>query len=368
MSNLPTSATIDDRKARTATLFWREFSSPSSRPKYVFGRNVYTADLVAKCHVDAIVDDFAKDADFHGVPIIRSDSMTRDGMVIAAAGGRPLTVRNRLNALGVEHIDYFQLRRYANPTLKDIVFNEGFEAHYLAHQDRFARIHARLADATSRETFRKLVDFRINYDLDILEGFTERQREQYFEPFLDLHPGGETFVDVGCFDGFTSLEFARHCPGYAAIHAFEPDPMNRVVCEERLAPRRDVTLWPVGLSDAKATLSFSANGSASGVTQDGDMTIDVERLDDLAIREPTLIKMDTEGSEEPALRGASATIARHSPRLAISGYHRVEDFWRLPEIVLDINPDYEIYMRHYTESTYETVIFFVPTRPGTQVR
>jgi len=62
------------------------------------------------------------------------------------------------------------------------------------------------------------------------------------------------------------------------------------------------------------------------------------------------------------LAGGSRTIEKHHPRLAIAAYHRPGDFWRLPYQVRAIRDDYRIYMRHYAESLYETVLFFIPKR------
>jgi hypothetical protein len=58
------------------------------------------------------------------------------------------------------------------------------------------------------------------------------------------------------------------------------------------------------------------------------------------------------------LAGGRETIARHRPRLAIAAYHSASDLWRIPELILGIDPRYKIHVRHYTESIYETVLFF----------
>lgn len=54
------------------------------------------------------------------------------------------------------------------------------------------------------------------------------------------------------------------------------------------------------------------------------------------------IKMDIEGAEQNALRGARATLERFHPRLALSAYHRPEDPQRIPEIVKQAWPGYRM--------------------------
>ena len=72
--------------------------------------------------------------------------------------------------------------------------------------------------------------------------------------------------------------------------------------------------------------------------------------------------MDIEGSELDAIEGAKNLISLNHPRLAICVYHNAGDFWKIPQRILSIRSDYRIYLRHYTESIYETVMFFIPTR------
>ena len=71
----------------------------------------------------------------------------------------------------------------------------------------------------------------------------------------------------------------------------------------------------------------------------------------------TFIKMDIEGAEMEALEGAKQTIERNRPKLAISIYHKEEDLWEIPFYILSKYPWYKIYMRHYTLTTNETVLY-----------
>lgn len=77
-------------------------------------------------------------------------------------------------------------------------------------------------------------------------------------------------------------------------------------------------------------------------------------------KEVTYIKMDIEGAEAAALYGAKDTIARMHPRLAVSIYHKPEDIYELPEIILGYYPHYRLYLRHYSFSYYDTVLYAIP--------
>ncbi|MGO4716388.1 FkbM family methyltransferase [Bradyrhizobium sp. 2TAF24] len=346
--------------AEVAQRFCGEFVRDNGRRKYIFGCNAYGEDLVRQVKVDGFIDDFSNNSSFLGLPIVKTTAVPKDAMVLIASGGRPFTVMRHLDTFGLEHLDYFAFCKWSGLPLREIVFNEGFAAEFAANRSEYERIFAALADDESRQVFQKLVNFRVSYDLDNLRGFTAREDVQYFEPFLALQRGGEIFVDVGCFDGHTSLEFIKRCPDYRAIHVFEPEQKNIDVCKARLAGHRDIRFHACGLSDRKERLQFSAGGSTSRIDEQGSLVIEVDRLDDVIDEAPTFVKMDIEGAELKAIEGGKATIASAHPRLAMSIYHNAGDFWRIPQAILAVRDDYDLYVRHYTETIYETVMFFIP--------
>ena len=62
-------------------------------------------------------------------------------------------------------------------------------------------------------------------------------------------------------------------------------------------------------------------------------------------RRATAVKMNIEGSELDALKGAEETIRRWRPRLMVAGYHKTWDFWEVPELMLEAG--YAVYLRSY---------------------
>ena len=343
-----------------ARAFCADFLASDGRPRFILGRNVYAESVATQIPIDGFIDDFTQDATYLGRPIHVLNEVPADALVLVAAGGRPLSARAQVAARGLQQLDYFAFLEYSGLPLKPVVFNEGFADEFRNHVADYERIYERLADETSRETFRKLVNFRLTHDIHFLEGFSSREEVQYFENFLELAATGERFVDIGGFNGFTSLEFIRRCPGYESIEVFEPEPENYRTCIEQLRGHANVTIHPLGLSAAPATLWIEPSGSGSRISDQGTVAIEVARLDDVLADHPTFIKMDIEGAELDAIGGMRETIGTCRPKLALSVYHAAGDFWRIPDAIFAIRDDYRIYLRHYTESIYETVMFFVP--------
>lgn len=340
--------------------FCNKFSAKTDTPKYILGRNIYAECVAQHVKIDGFIDDFSNEQLWLGLPIFKLADIPQNSLVLNAAGGRPLSAKRQLEKIRINNLDYFAFYKNSSFPLLEARFNEGFEHEFLSNRSEYEWIYSLLGDQQSKQIFQKLVNFRFTYDISHLEGFIQREESQYFENFLNLNQENEVFIDVGAYDGFTSIEFIKHCPQYQSIHLFEPDPNNYLKAEKALANFPNIHFHHYGLSTEKAELKFDMMGSSSKISDDGKTIIPVNKLDSILDEEPTFIKMDIEGGESAAIEGARETISKYQPRLAIAAYHSAGDFWRIPKQVLSIRNDYNIYIRHYTECIYETVMFFLP--------
>lgn len=228
-----------------------------------------------------------------------------------------------------------------------------------AYAEREAEIAAAidsLADDLSRQQLEATIRFRRNGDPADLPrtdaGF------QYFPDFMTRDPV-RTFVDGGAFDGDTLLAAMRHAAPSAAI-AFEPDPANFVQLAATAGSLPfPVTSFPCGLSDRTHSVGASiGRGDASAVRSDGEDSMQLARLDDCLPNVPVdYLKLDVEGHEMAALAGAESCLRRHRPRLAIAGYHRWDDVWRIPRYIRDLDLGYRIAYRVHAHNTFESVFY-----------
>jgi hypothetical protein len=68
--------------------------------------------------------------------------------------------------------------------------------------------------------------------------------------------------------------------------------------------------------------------------------------------------MDIEGYELDALKGAERLIKKNKPKLAISIYHKPEDFFEIPLLLKRFVPEYKIYIKHHAPfQAIETVCY-----------
>lgn len=200
--------------------------------------------------------------------------------------------------------------------------------------------------------------------------------KQYFE-FPELYPQDTAFVDVGCFDGSNSIQFAKWCGGmYSQILAFEPDDKNYELCLSKFeeADIQNVTLFKMGLSNAAGTQLFSSGLNSGSFMIDSSQKaeplnrsymqtevfdrIHTATLDEIAKDICVgFIKMDIEGAEFGALQGSSDVIRRDKPLLAISVYHCRGDILAIMDYLHELVPEYRFWVRHYGPLENETVLY-----------
>lgn len=185
---------------------------------------------------------------------------------------------------------------------------------------------------------------------------------QYFDREIMKPHRNESFVDGGSLDGGDSREFIKWCNGdYDAVYMFEPDADNYRRLADLCVSDQRIAIYEEGLWSSTGQLKFEGGNKAiCRVSEDGDAVINVTSIDEKLNGYPvSVIKMDIEGSELEALNGAADTIKRCRPRLAICVYHKPEDIIEIPSKILQLNPDYKLYLRHYSYVDTETVLYAI---------
>ena len=134
-----------------------------------------------------------------------------------------------------------------------------------------------------------------------------------------------------------------------------------VVKQKEIYNYVEAEIFPFGTWSEKKTLHFNTRGdSGSHIAETGEEIL-VMPIDEVINPEEkvTFIKMDVEGSEKKALLGAKQIVSKYKPKLAICIYHKVEDFWEIPLLIKQLNPEYHIYIRNYEDRIDETVCYAI---------
>lgn len=356
-------ARLDARLAR-----FRERLAREGRV-YVFAAHRNAIKCVRYCQqlgieLVAFVDnDISKQgSEFYGRPVLPLGAVPRDAVMINASGRYCVQINEQLRQQGYAWgIDLMELL-----FLYDLPFQaeDRFRAYIselVEHRLSVVSLYMLLADERSRAVLDGLTLFRLNLDSSI----AGRQASPYVQEFFaeDVLNFGtdEVFVDGGAFDGDSFLRFASMAPGFRKAYLFEPDSEICRRAEKTIGGDQRVAICNYGLWSSTRELRFSSTGGMDGaISEEGEIRVPVVSVDDFVSDTVTHIKLDVEGAEEEALRGASRTIGGSRPRMAIALYHRAADLWRLPAQIEALGGRYAYSIRHYSQTIDDTIVYALP--------
>ena len=233
------------------------------------------------------------------------------------------------------------------------------------NKSKIQTILKNLADDYSQKTFSDLIYCRINkqYPIEYCPD------TQYFPQDIFKLSQNEIFIDCGAYIGDTIRNFIKICNNrYKKIVAFEPEPTLFHKLKQNNFP--SCICINGGVWKNKDNLPFLALGSAGSRLELADtsgncnpnqlINVPVYKIDDTsACSDMTFLKMDIEGSELNALKGAEKTIRKNKPKLAVCIYHSDTDMLEIPLWILSLNMGYKLYVRHYSKDLWETVLYTI---------
>lgn len=229
------------------------------------------------------------------------------------------------------------------------IVNDGiFTKEYIYKHDRdFDTAYSLLADEKSRKTYIDVLNFKVSGNTKYLFR-SQSNKDEVYSSIFRINKN-EVFVDIGAYNGDTVFEFLKACQCcYKKIYAFEPDKKNFAKLVLNTEALDNISLYNIGAWDKKDTLFFEEKqGRNSKLNSNGTEKICVDCIDSIIKEQPTIIKMDIEGSEERALIGASETIKSYQPSLYVCAYHRNSDMFTLPLLISTISDKYKFYFRHH---------------------
>ena len=191
-------------------------------------------------------------------------------------------------------------------------------------------------------------------------------RRQYFftDGELRIAPkNGDIIIDAGACLGDTAIVFGKAAGRNGKVFAFDPVENHLEVLRHNVGQNPDVTVeaLPFGLSDVDVNCPPIKLQTYNPGFRSGNDIVPLRCLDSLVIEgivpKFDFLKMDIEGAELSALKGATSSIRRFQPNLAISLYHKPNDIWEIPLYIAEQFPFYNMYIEHYTIHDEETVLY-----------
>ena len=168
---------------------------------------------------------------------------------------------------------------------------------------------------------------------------------------------GDNIIDCGAYTGDTAALYMDRLDSDCKVFAIEPFQENYEKMVQRIREnewQNKIIPYNYAIGNEKGTAHINYEKDtfdmAMNITKQvgsKHQTVEVESLDNLfATQKINYIKMDIEGEERAALEGARRVVEVNAPKMMISAYHKIEDFWVLPETIWSLNKNYQIYVGH----------------------
>lgn len=222
-------------------------------------------------------------------------------------------------------------------------------------------IYQHLADSESKKTYLQLLKAYATGNPDYLPFSLY---PQYRHPLVSVNREDTMIIDGGALDGASTIELLQQGSAKTKALAFEAVPSLYTECQKNVKEYPNITIAPYALWDKDDVFYIENNQGGSHITK--EKTAHSETCHSIAldkyyaennINNCSLIKLDIEGAEPQCLQGAKETIAKYHPKLHISIYHTMEQFFDIPLYLLSLYPQYKFYIGHHTLWFWETILY-----------
>lgn len=219
-------------------------------------------------------------------------------------------------------------------------------------------LYNKLADFSSKFILLAVMRNYLYYDFVSLEKAIDKKYKHYFD--LDLLPSlcGLTIVDVGAYTGDSILDFVDTygAKSYKKAYCYEITLEVLEQMKDNLSGFKNIIYKNKAVKSKNGRVFLDGNGdpSSNRTARSGIFTLESVSLDEDIKEKIDLIKMDIEGDELSALKGAKNHIKEDSPVLLISIYHKNEHLWQIAKFISSVNKNYKYFLRYYGGNLYPT--------------
>lgn len=222
-------------------------------------------------------------------------------------------------------------------------------------------IYQNLADEESRAVYLQLLKAHATGDPCYLP---LSNYPQYQHPQVSVDKDDTVIIDGGALNGTSSIKLFKQGSEKTKVLAFEAVPSLYAECEKNVEAYPTISIVPYALWNEEDVFYIENNQGGSSISK--EKTEKSETCHSIAldkyyaenyINDCSLIKLDIEGAEPECLQGAKETISQYQPKLHVSIYHSIEQFFDIPLYLLSNYPHYNFYIGHHTLWFWETTLY-----------
>lgn len=285
-------------------------------------------------------------------------------VTIWSPGHNFCVTQNQLLNIGVNNI--VSINNIFQIYYSDLLPYYHFETpqYYLDNIEEIEKAYLKLSDSESKRQFIGHLKARIGHSFEVIpEAQTDNQ---YFPCDIVKLDRNEVFLDCGSYTGDTLSDFIKYSPfRHEKFICLEPDPINLIALRKTIEEKsiENVEVFNIAVGNQNAELKFEATGGGgAGLSENGTMIVSCKRIDDYFNENFSFIKLDIEGAELDALKGAKNTINLKMPKIAVCIYHLPSDLWK---ILLYLDKEHQFYnfsARTHQFDGLDFVLYAIPKK------
>ena len=239
---------------------------------------------------------------------------------------------------------------------------------YYLFNEKIEYIKKVFSNDIDKRTWNSVIDALKNNinNLSLFENYYLYGNQQYLD-CIDINED-DIVIEGGVFDGITSLKIAEYLNS-GKLYAFDPLIDNE---KNELFTNKKITIIKEALWNNTKDLYFVNRGAGSYVSENYTNIPSSQKY--IKIKSQTVdnfiknneftkfdfLKLDVEGAELNVLYGAIESIKKYRPKLAISIYHSLNDFFDIPYYLMNELQDYDFKIRLYSGALMDTVLYAIP--------
>ena len=328
-------------------------------------------DFKNKMHINLLCDSDENKwgGVYEGLKCVSPDELfslsSKKSIIVITFIGNPVEINQKLKSHG---IPFF----CASDCIFEMICNMERSREWFS-RNNMSEVFEWLHDDESKRIYTNVICNRIAPSLAEFDFDGLYSEGEYFDTDVFKLDDHECYVDCGAYIGDTVERMLDCTNGRAScIYAFEMDKENYVQLQtnvERLREQYGLSpdlfhLYNAGVWNENGRQPY---GKELCGTQESFCLFKTEvvdyaelvKMDDLLQgNRISFIKLDIEGAECNALKGARNIIQKNKPKIAVCLYHRLQDFWEIPSILKQMVPEYRFYVRHHQNGTFGGTVLY----------
>ncbi|MBU4375839.1 FkbM family methyltransferase [Patescibacteria group bacterium] len=224
------------------------------------------------------------------------------------------------------------------------------------------KVYLKLDDDISRAHYLQFLAWRkLRIEL-LFTNLEINNNNRFFIPeIIDVLRKDEVFVDCGAHHGSVTEKFLKIVDNkYKNIYAIEPDKINFKILKAKLKNTPNLNTIELALSNKNDEAKFYQGFEfASKLDENGSKVIGTITLDSLNIK-ASFIKTHLEGGDLKALKGATNTIKKYRPIIAVTIYHNSDGVQKIPLFLLNNTKNYNYCLRLHSWGGTGAVFYAIP--------